>query len=101
MAQKNLMPKVKQLEQLRVEFDDANSAENQGALPQQVNSRKKFDIGPTNNVRQTVKRKGQSQSLIGQSVITSGIFGFKDKEAHEEEDKASDHAFVNQIFQPA
>ena len=35
MAHKGFKPKVEQLEQLRVEFDDANSTgENQGALPQ-------------------------------------------------------------------
>ena len=45
------MPKVKQLEQLRVEFDDdARTSEIQGALPRQVNSRKKFQIGQIKNL---------------------------------------------------
>lgn len=52
MAHKGFKPKVEQLEQLKVEFDDSNSTgENQGALPQQINSKQKYDSGPSNNAR--------------------------------------------------
>ena len=50
MKHRGLKPKVEQLEQLRVEFDDAKSTENEGILPQQVNSKSKF-AGPSNNAR--------------------------------------------------
>ena len=33
MGSRDFVPKVKQLEQLKVEFDDANAIEGSGALP--------------------------------------------------------------------
>jgi hypothetical protein len=44
----NLQPKVKQLEQLKIDFDDIGE---NGVLPKVINSKKKFDNGPTNNKR--------------------------------------------------
>ena len=40
------MPKVKQLEELKVAFDEADP---DGFLPQTVNSKMKSYLGPTNN----------------------------------------------------
>ena len=46
MLQQNWMPKVQQLEQLKIDFDDGENM-----LPKQINSKKMFDNGPTNNKR--------------------------------------------------
>lgn len=48
MSSLNLQPKVKQLEQLKIDFDDAVDG---AYLPKVINSKKKFDNGPTNNKR--------------------------------------------------
>ena len=45
MQEMNLQPKVKLLEQLKVEFDE------DPVLPKVINSKRKFDYGPTNNNR--------------------------------------------------
>lgn len=47
MAGRNFKPKVTQLEELKVAFDDA--ADPDGVLPQNVNSKNKTYVGPTNN----------------------------------------------------
>ena len=47
MKSMNFQPKVKQLEELKVAFDDANDPD--GAMPQMVNSKSKSYTGPTNN----------------------------------------------------
>ena len=46
MALKGFQPKVKQLEQIKIDFDD-NGIDL--PLPKIVNSKKKFDNGPSNN----------------------------------------------------
>lgn len=46
MALKQFQPKVKQLEQIKINFDE-NDADL--VLPKIVNSKKKFEYGPTNN----------------------------------------------------
>lgn len=43
MSQRNFQPKVKRLEQIRIDFDES--------LPQKINSKKVYDCGPTNNRR--------------------------------------------------
>ena len=45
VKQLDLKPKVEQLAQLKMSFDESEN------LPCQVNSKRKFDIGPTNNTR--------------------------------------------------
>ena len=40
MAGKGFVPKVKQLEHLKVEFDDALSNDTGGAMPKQINNSK-------------------------------------------------------------
>lgn len=47
MSTLQLQPKVQQLEQLKIDFDDFQG----DALPKVINSKKKFDNGPTNNKR--------------------------------------------------
>jgi hypothetical protein len=48
MVELNLQPKVKLLEQLKVDFDED--------LPKVINSKRKFDNGPTNNKRVPLKK---------------------------------------------
>ena len=102
--------KVESLEQLTVEFDDAKSTDNQGALPQQVNSKKKFDIGPTNNARQVYSRRNP---VIKQEAKGGTTFGFvaHDNSSHDEDEeekkdgsggsKWREQGLVNRIYQPA
>lgn len=52
MAKMNFQPKVKQLEQLKIEFDDYEASGVGIQLPKVINSKKKFDVGPSNNQRQ-------------------------------------------------
>ena len=47
MDSKGFIPKVKQLEELKVTFDDAGEPD--GVLPQTINSKTKTYIGPSNN----------------------------------------------------
>ena len=55
MASKKFVPKVKQLEQLKIAFDDNEK----NALPQEVNSKVKFgNQGPSNNQRERKGRMG-------------------------------------------
>lgn len=50
----NFQPKVRQLEQIKIDFDD-NGGEL--PLPKMINSKKQFDNGPSNNRRFTVPHK--------------------------------------------
>ena len=69
-----------------MEFDDANSHEDgQANLPQVINSKKKFDIGPTNNARITYQRKKQK---YGHG--TSKPFGLVDHNDSDEDEKDGD-----------
>jgi len=75
MASRGFKAKVEQLEQLRVEFDDAQSTgENQGAMPQQINSKHKYDVGPSNNARSTFKRK--NKAVMFREAQGGATFGF-------------------------
>ena len=49
MEKMNFQPKVKQLEQLKIEFDDYEASGVGLQLPKTINSKKKFDVGPSNN----------------------------------------------------
>ena len=100
--------KVETLEQLTVEFDDAKSTDNQGALPQQVNSKKKFDIGPTNNARQVYSRR----NVIKQEPKGGAVFGFADHNSSHDEDEEEkkdgsggsnwrEQGLANRIYRPA
>lgn len=99
MAGKKFKAKVEQLEQLKVQFDDANSADNQGALPQQVNSKTKFDVGPSNNPRSNfIKRKNQVQKETNGGVT----FGFKERDDNGSQDEETKNSGIaNRIFHPA
>ena len=97
MAQKGLKPKVEQLEQLRVEFDDANSTgENAGALPHTINSKQKYDNGPSNNARANLRRK----SRMGRQEITKATFGFMEpsKASNSDEEEEKNSAVNNRIY---
>ena len=49
---------MQSLEQLKVEFDDEGNGGEKASLPQGVNSKQKFDYGPSNNSRgQSIKRR--------------------------------------------
>lgn len=106
MASKNFKAKVEQLAQLKVEFDDANSAgENQVALPQQINSKQKYEVGPTNNARQTYRRR--NKAIQFREGGGAGL-GFADKadsaESQDDEEEAKESrlgALANRMFQPA
>ena len=84
MASKDFVPKVRQLEQIKVEFDDANAIEGAGALPISVQSAKKFDVGPTNNSRMFQRKRGAK----GAAPRKTAKFGFIDRHSH-----ASDNAY--------
>ena len=101
--------KVENLEQLTVEFDDAKSTDNQGAMPQQVNSKKKFDIGPTNNARQVYSRRNP---VIKQEAKGGAVFGFADHNSSNDEDEEEkkdgsggsnwrEQGLANRIYRPA
>lgn len=101
MASKKFKAKVEQLEQLKVEFDDANSAgENQVALPQQINSKQKYEVGPSNNARQTIKRRNKAINFRE----AGPTLGFADAESQNDEEESKEWrqgAFANKIFKGA
>jgi hypothetical protein len=81
MASKKFVPKVKQLEQLKIAFDDINANE-KNVLPQEVNSKLKFgNQGPSNNYRE---RKGR----IGGTGAKFTHLGLIPNSDSEEETKA-------------
>jgi len=67
MAALNLQPKVKQLEQLKINFDDGDTF-----LPKVINSKKKFDTGPTNNKRLFWQQRKAFGFVPAHSSQTSG-----------------------------
>lgn len=54
MLLKNFQPKVRQLEQIKIDFEDNG---HESFLPKMINSKKKFDNGPSNNKRFTIPLK--------------------------------------------
>ena len=49
MSHMNFVPKKTQLEQLHIEFDDANEIGSKDKFPVVVNSKEKYNQGPSNN----------------------------------------------------
>ena len=49
MEKMNFQPKVKQLEQLKIEFDDMEASGVGLQLPKVINSKEKYNFGPSNN----------------------------------------------------
>ena len=81
----NFQPKVRQLEQIKIDFDD-NGGEL--PLPKMINSKKKFDNGPSNNKRFTVPHKkgfgfvaaeeSSNESCNSEKLkINKGVYGKK------------------------
>lgn len=84
MKAMNFQPKVKQLEELKVAFDDANNPD--GALPQNVNSKSKSHMGPTNN--QTDRFQNFSRKLKEAKAQGKGAaFGFVVHQDSSDEEK--------------
>ncbi len=63
MIAMNFQPKVRQLEQIRIDFDDSVTTEG-ARLPKNIKSKKLFDNGPTNNKRLFLKK----DSKVGLSM---------------------------------
>jgi hypothetical protein len=63
MEKMNFQPKVKQLEQLKIEFDDYEASGVGLQLPKVINSKKKFDVGPSNNQRQKFNPPAKKQAF--------------------------------------
>lgn len=87
----NFQPKVRQLEQIKIDFDD-NGGEL--PLPKMINSKKQFDNGPSNNKRFKVPLKKafgfvQPEESSNESCTSENpnlgtkIFGKKIKETGE------------------
>jgi len=49
MEKMNFQPKVKQLEQLKLAFDEFEPSGGGLQLPKVINSKTKYDVGPSNN----------------------------------------------------
>ena len=87
MGSRDFVPKVKQLEQLKVEFDDANAIEGSGALPINVQSAKQFDVGPTNNSRTFKRKKGAIQKKLSYGLVDHAS---DNENAYNEEERLTD-----------
>ena len=93
MACKGFKPKVEQLEQVKITFDDANSMESQGPMPNALNSKDKYG----NQGRVFTRKRKSNYGGKG------GKLGFQDAQ-DDEENKYNTFSKVNmyekQIFRP-
>ena len=103
MACKGLKPKVEQLEQVKIAFDDANSVESQGPMPFTVNSKNKSRIIEQQPKVYTRKRVRNSNGRRG----AGPFLGFKEPEESGEEEENKDNNWSRKdqhaktIFRPA
>ena len=90
MGSKGFVPKVKQLEELKVAFDDAGDPD--GHLPQTINSKTKTYIGPTNNrewdgVSKFNRKMIEAKRKGGKKGATFGFVTHEDSSEEESKDQ--------------